>query len=183
MKGYLKGLTVLLSGLIMLYSCSTVRKSGGKTTIKQSHTDSTITTSNYRRETTTTEQSEAVIHFPGDSLEATGYMPAGDTSEYLQEIESAGMKIITKVKPGKNGDKVTTKAIAKPRELPVPMPRTTHTVETGERKEQTSVVDTNTTTESWWSKQTKRIPVGILIAAGGLAILWLILLILKMIKR
>lgn len=180
---------ILIFALLLFCSCSTIRKNSGSSSKQQSHIDSSTTTSNYRRETTTTEKGEAIIYLGADSLETTGYLPIDDTCSNTQEVESNGMSISTMAVPRKDstgrttGFDLKTKAKIKPRTVPVPIEKTAHIVETGEKKEQAAVKDTYSFNESWWTKQVKRPSAGIQIAAGALLILFIILLICKLWKR
>ena len=81
------------------------------------HQDSTSTVIDTTKKAVVTQQIETTYY--GDTLTGNIYIPTSDTliaNEYIDSLESNGIKIMVGLKPFKDGFKAHVNAIAKPKE-------------------------------------------------------------------
>lgn len=140
-------------------SCSTVKKLKTTAVTQQERIDTSSRTHEYQKETNITEKSTAPVITKADSISSSGTLSASDTTTYTQESETGGMKLKTTIKPkvknGKiDGYDINSQAISKPKEIDVPIDKTTNIKETGKEKEKIGITDKSITKVSTKDKET-----------------------------
>lgn len=145
--------------ILIISSCSTVRKLKTTTVTQQEHVDTSYRTHEYQKETNVTEKSTVSAVVKADSISTSGSLSASDTTTYTQESETGGMKLKTTIKPkvknGKiDGYDINSQAISKPKEIDVPIDKTTNIKETGQEKEKIGITDKSFTKVSIKDKET-----------------------------
>ncbi|TWF38863.1 hypothetical protein FHW36_10686 [Chitinophaga polysaccharea] len=182
MKPYL-----IILAYISICSCTAVRKSINSHQATTQQTDNSTINSGYTKETTVTETGSDQLNVPGDSITATGYVPAGDAG--AAESESDGMTITTTTTPIKDstgktiGNKISTRATVKPRTVSAPINKTTHIIEAGKTEERKDIATTVQVQDKSTAKRVWRPSAGVQIIIALVVILSLILGIYKMIRK
>lgn len=130
-----------------------------------------------------TEISNTPFLIKEDSVRSFGYMPAGRTDTYVQEVEGENTRLRTKITPNKDrsGYDVETQSWGKAREIQVPVEKKTYTRESSIGVDKSVAVATSVKDVSWWQKYISRFPAGA--AVFVVALIVLILLIRYFVRK
>lgn len=178
---------IIFAFAILLCSCATVRKNSSSSKKADVHIDTSTQEHQYSIETLTHEKSTAPVITRPDSLQTSGTMSSSDTTTHRQTVESDGMSLTTTVKPTVKDGKVTgydisSKAVAKPKTIDVPIDRTSTKKETGTDKVKSGISDTKKETKTISSKERSGLSWGGKVFLIGLGIILLCFLVFRLWK-
>lgn len=174
----------LLTIIVLISSCATIRKDSSSKTDLQEHIDTSSQEHNYQKETITEEKGIYPVVTAADSVQTLGTMSIEDTATHHQSVETDDMSLTTTVKPKVKDGKVTgyevnSKAVAKPKTVNIPVDRKTTTKETGTDKQQTGITETKKETANTNTRQTFRFNFAGVAAVLGAVALFLLFFYFK----
>lgn len=173
---------ILIALILVFSSCATIHKNRSSSTSDEHLIDTSSQQHNYQSETTTEEKSTAPVMTNADSLQTSGTMSDEDTTAYQQTIETDDMSLTTTVKPkhdakgNKTGYDVSSKAVAKPKTVDIPIDKKTTTKTSSSDKQQTGIIEIKKASEITSNKSAFRFNMaGVAAIIGVVAVILLFL--------
>jgi hypothetical protein len=155
---------------------------------EQQRIDTSSQEHQYQTETVTEEKSTVAVMTNADSLQTSGTMSAEDTTTYQQTVETDDMSLTTTVKPkrdskgNKTGYDVSSKAVAKPKTVDIPVDRKITAKTSGSDKQQTGITDVLKQTATTSTKDVHRMNLAGIGAIIGVVLLILLFLYFKFLR-
>lgn len=182
--------SLLIVLIMILGSCTTVNKSSGSRQDQTTNADSSSLRKQHTKETTTTQVADTTVQTRADSLSLEEFFSLWDMSERRWTMQAGALQldiIATSRSDSATGKPtgldIKAKVKKAPEKVHVPVKNTTTTKETGSEEQKAVTVQTHTETETWWTKQTKRLPawwpIAVIVAVLGL----ILIIALKYLKR
>jgi hypothetical protein len=153
---------IFIALILVFSSCATVHKNSSSSTNEQQHIDTSSQEHQYQTETVTEEKATVPVVINADSVQTSGTMSEEDTTTYQQTVETDDMSLTTTVKPkrdskgNKTGYDVSSKAVAKPKTIDIPIDRKITAKTSSSDKQQAGITETKKETVITSSKQAFR---------------------------
>ena len=184
----MRNIKILAVFVVILCSCSTVRKTSRSSIVQNQHIDSSTNSKDYTKETTVTETAAQTVYTAADSVSIGYYLSLMDTIAKWQSVSTGalGLEVLTtpQVKDGKvTGLTVSARAKKDSEAVVALVNRSTSTTETGSERRQSSLSNTHIETEVWYLKYTKSMPACILFIASGILFYIIIRAVIKYSKK
>jgi hypothetical protein len=179
---------IFIALILVFSSCATVHKNSSSSTNEQQHIDTSSQEHQYQTETVTEEKGMASVMIGADSIQTSGTISTEDTTTYQQTVETDDMSLTTTVKPkrdskgNKTGYDVSSKAVAKPKKVDIPIDKKTTIKETGSDKKTTGITETKRQTVTTSSKSVFRFNFAGVAAIVGIVALILLFIYFKFSK-